>query len=1267
MPVADYTQYKFPLIPAVNGYIEVTINKNNHWYDMAGPGTPPANNGTVTITAPLRAILDDEITLKKNLSDEDGDLVVDEINLSFYDYLSVTVNGGTVLDFAADGKTLFGHIFDDYDAEYTLFLKLIKSDSTTEIFFVGEVNPKEIEESHSIVFSEHTAGERRLQTVNISARMLVERLKNKTIQGFIDAFISAGSWGLTECNPEQGPRFYAGCHPDKLGWELPGFDADYWFEEIQWWESASYSLIADPSAFPVIDQAGEYNAIVPSGPFPKGVWAISIEKIISMIADLCNYTFNGSLDFIPGIQYFARKFDNATNLYDDTEHIIGAGSYFVIFNHVFGVSPHDGFAHINTPITYSRESSVKEVIADLCLQFGCRLAYTIHQTHGQVTLRMISRRQDMGDLPTSWRLLSSKRNPVIIRKKRVAVKTKGGDSSVICPTMTKGDIATIEVPFKTRNWGNITGGRPYEKEHFQHATGRPFTDQFEYSRLTDPSDKDKLGPYGWMMASYLYCSSLGASNYFYPDAFQPPYKAYNSGAPSDTWSGFYALGEAREDTSVTSLRNVRIEYALAQFYAWELLNDRHCFERSYHGILATDGTIASMQPGIQSTITVNGVSTTFKATEVKQDIIRGDTFIKWEEVIDLATVTPLPMAVYVGNGSSATGGASSTGSGGSSPTTQTSASDFVVNVLAVSNIALDGTTTAIDGVTLEAGNIVLPVGQTTAQDRIPWIVTTSGMWIPYSTVADEWRTVSVKSGTSYGGSVWHLVTTGTIAYGVTSLAWEEMPTTGRAVPMAANARVGVRLNSGGSTYTRRTLNLIAGAGVSLSHADDSPNEEVDVTITATGAIDGGGTANYVTKWADSNTLADSLLFDNGTGVGLGVTSLSGVFHVKSTSGTAALYVENTSSGNGVTASASGTGSGGSISHTGSGHGLVITKSSSGRGINLTHSGSAEGVYVAITGTGTGLYVTTAGSGAINLYRNNNAPTAPLLKGVEDHASASQDVWQLQNDGVGTGLKVTQAGGNASTSIAIYGLINNAANGSPAVYGQTNGSGSAVKGEATGSGNGVHGVNTGSGYVGLFTRNSTTGSAAAVLVEATNSGDSKPALHVTQAAASGTGGHGVKVLQTGTGKGGEFTTSNTSNTQPAIDAYTNGSGIGIKAITQGAGRAGYFEANRASASDPAVEIRVANTSDTGTCLLVESLGTGTILSVKDNGTSILRIDDGSKVGLFGVTPVGQGTALTAEDASTVDTTYGTQERDVIKNLRTRVGEIETALKNIGLIA
>lgn len=51
----------------------------------------------------------------------------------------------------------------------------------------------------------------------------------------------------------------------------------------------------------------------------------------------------------------------------------------------------------------------------------------------------------------------------------------------------------------------------------------------------------------------------------------------------------------------------------------------------------------------------------------------------------------------------------------------------------------------------------------------------------------------------------------------------------------ANARVAVRKNTGAVVGTRRQMNLIEGANVTLTVADDAAGEEVDITIAATGA------------------------------------------------------------------------------------------------------------------------------------------------------------------------------------------------------------------------------------------------------------------------------------------------------------------------------------------------------------------------------------------------------------------------------------------------
>ena len=52
---------------------------------------------------------------------------------------------------------------------------------------------------------------------------------------------------------------------------------------------------------------------------------------------------------------------------------------------------------------------------------------------------------------------------------------------------------------------------------------------------------------------------------------------------------------------------------------------------------------------------------------------------------------------------------------------------------------------------------------------------------------------------------------------------------------------------------------------------DSSGNIIETAVGA-GAVDGSGTANYITKWTDADTIGDSIIYDNGTNVGIGTTS-----------------------------------------------------------------------------------------------------------------------------------------------------------------------------------------------------------------------------------------------------------------------------------------------------------------------------------------------------------------------------------------------------------
>lgn len=65
---------------------------------------------------------------------------------------------------------------------------------------------------------------------------------------------------------------------------------------------------------------------------------------------------------------------------------------------------------------------------------------------------------------------------------------------------------------------------------------------------------------------------------------------------------------------------------------------------------------------------------------------------------------------------------------------------------------------------------------------------------------------------------------------------------------------------------------------------------------------------------------------------------------------------------------------------------------------------------------------------------------------------------------------------------------------------------------------------------------------------------------------------------------------------------------------------------------------------------------------------LRIgNSASQLSFFGVTPVDRPAALTTADATAIDGTYGAPEQGVLDNVRTRLGELEDRLQELGLIS
>ena len=71
-------------------------------------------------------------------------------------------------------------------------------------------------------------------------------------------------------------------------------------------------------------------------------------------------------------------------------------------------------------------------------------------------------------------------------------------------------------------------------------------------------------------------------------------------------------------------------------------------------------------------------------------------------------------------------------------------------------------------------------------------------------------------------------------------------------------------------------------------------------VPSTGGLTGSGTTNFVPKFTSATGLSDSLIFDNGTNVGIGTTTPASVLHLKSTVNNATqLIFENTNNGSNI--------------------------------------------------------------------------------------------------------------------------------------------------------------------------------------------------------------------------------------------------------------------------------------------------------------------------------------------------------------------------------
>lgn len=194
---------------------------------------------------------------------------------------------------------------------------------------------------------------------------------------------------------------------------------------------------------------------------------------------------------------------------------------------------------------------------------------------------------------------------------------------------------------------------------------------------------------------------------------------------------------------------------------------------------------------------------------------------------------------------------------------------LLVRVIADADIALDETTTVIQGVALNDGDIVLATTQADMQTNRPYVVSLAGgAWVAISTNSADWRFCMALEGT-HAGILYELanVNPDPIGSGIV-ISY---------IPIRASVRPGsLRIGSDFAGDLLTTDLSIADGKVTLAKLDNS-NTAVDGQllsydqasgrfkwVTVSSGASGSGTVNRVAYWSGTSSLAASRIDLGGT-------------------------------------------------------------------------------------------------------------------------------------------------------------------------------------------------------------------------------------------------------------------------------------------------------------------------------------------------------------------------------------------------------------------
>lgn len=277
-------------------------------------------------------------------------------------------------------------------------------------------------------------------------------------------------------------------------------------------------------------------------------------------------------------------------------------------------------------------------------------------------------------------------------------------------------------------------------------------------------------------------------------------------------------------------------------------------------------------------------------------------------------------------------------------------------------------------------------------------------------------------------------------------------------------------------------------------------------------------------------------------------------------------------------------------------GLMAESANGAAGVFQSSADSEPAVQVTTDGDGGGMSLNNNGAGPGFTITNGTTSNGIGLT-IFQNGTARAAQFQVNNT---TSTNAAVRGAHLGLGNAGFFSINNPSSNAASLQVNTNGFGPAIITTYTGGS---------TGGAAIFAENTSATNGFAGNFHSSNASNTFPAI---QASTTGTG-PGMRVFQDPTSQGGgmDVFLQNTSGTAPGFAADVQGSGNGVMAIARGTGRAGFFQIDNATNGMAALEATTngtspafaANTGSGWTAAQVTQNGNGSALHVENLGAGL----------------------------------------------------------------